>query len=225
MKPNKIILVRHGESQGNVNKEIYSEIPDYAIYLTEKGKKQAQEAGQKIKHIINNESYCAYFSPYFRARQTMDITLDELNPLKLAFFREEPRIREQEYSGKLRDGKLLNEKERESFGKFFYRLHGGESAADVYDRVSDFIGSLHRDFVKENYPNNILLFGHGMTNRVFLMRWLHISIEEFEMWKNPHNGELHILELQKDDKYRLITEMRKHEKGYGYKYNFKGHEN
>lgn len=31
---------------------------------------------------------------------------------------------------------------------YFKRIPDGESAADVYDRVSDFFGTLHRDFEK-----------------------------------------------------------------------------
>jgi broad specificity phosphatase PhoE len=219
MKPNRIFLIRHGESQGNIDKHLYSKIPDYAIYLTQKGIEQAKEAGQIIKNIIKNESYCAYFSPYFRARQTMDIALNELNPLNLQFLREEPRIREQEYAGKLQTGRHDNDKERESYGKFFYRMNGGESGADVYDRVSDAIGTMNRDFLKPNFPSNVLIFGHGMANRLFLVRWLHIPIEEFETWKNPKNGEIYLLEQNNNDKYELKTPIEKYPNGYGYKYN------
>jgi broad specificity phosphatase PhoE len=219
MKPKRIVLIRHGESQGNINKKLYGQLPDYAIYLTDKGKEQAKEAGNKLKEIIGQETYCAYFSPYFRARQTMDVALNQLNPLKLEFFREEVRMREQEHSGKLHNGRHDYDTERESFGKFFYRMDGGESGADVYDRVSDLIGTLNRDFEKANFPNNLLLFGHGMSNRMFIMRWLQATVEQFETWKNPRNGDLYILELQDNNKYKLITEIPLHPKGYGYKYN------
>lgn len=217
-KPKRIILIRHGESHGNVDNDIYSKIPDYAIYLTEKGLLQAAEAGKQINKMINQESYCAYFSPYFRARQTMDMAFDQLNPLNLGFSREEVRIREQEYSGKLQLGRHDDDSEREAYGKFFYRMDGGESGADVYDRISDFIGTLNRDFNKTDFPENVLIFGHGMANRLFLVRWLHILIEEFERWKNPANGSMYILELQDNNKYKLITELEKYSTGYGHKY-------
>jgi len=38
MKPSKIILIRHGQSEGNVNKSLYKEKPDFAMNLTLKGK-------------------------------------------------------------------------------------------------------------------------------------------------------------------------------------------
>lgn len=223
MKPKRIILIRHGESEGNVDLSIYSKKPDYAVRLTEKGKQQAIEAGQNIKNIIKDEDYCCYYSPYFRAHETMDLAIkvidNNLDYNKLRKFkREEPRLREQEYSRKLRKDRHYDEKDREAYGKFFYGMDDGESGAMVYDRVSDCIGTLHRDFEKEDYPNNVLIFGHGMTNRLFLVRWFHIPIEEFEMWKNPKNGALYIMELQENNKYKLITEIDKHPKSYGYIY-------
>lgn len=209
MKPKKIFIIRHGESEGNVSKDIYTKIPDYAIYLTDKGKAQASEAGKKIAEIIKYETFGIYYSPYFRSRQTMDEAMQYLTIQNCRFKHEEVRMREQEYSGRLRKEDFENN-DRDEYGKFFYRNDGGESGSDVWDRTSDFIGALHRDFEKINYPENALIFGHGFTNRIFLMKYLHITVEEFETYKNPRNGEIHILELGIDNKYKLITEIRKH---------------
>ena len=49
MKPRRIILIRHGESQGNRNPESYATIPDYALELTDTGKQQAFEAGKALR--------------------------------------------------------------------------------------------------------------------------------------------------------------------------------
>lgn len=217
MKPSKIILIRHGESQGNVDWDIYSKTPDYAIYLTEKGKEQAKDVGIQLNKLLEF-NYGCYYSPYFRARQTMDEAIKQISRPPV-FKKEEIRLREQEYSGKLAKGRHDDDGEREAYGKLFYRLTGGESAADVYDRVSDFIGTMNRDFQKHDFPSNVCIFGHGMTNRLFLVKWFHILAEEFETWKNPRNGEMYILELQKNDKYILTTPIARHPKGYGYQYN------
>lgn len=219
MKPTRIILVRHGESEGNIDKSVYRNKPDYAVMLTNRGIDQALNAGQKIKSLIQDEDYGVYYSPYFRTRQTMENILSQLAPTSCIFTKEDPRLREQEYGGKMRDYDRVDfEKEREEFGKFFYRMNGGESAADVFDRMSDFLNTLNRDFMKDKFPKNVIICGHGMSNRVFVMRFFHIVVEEFEMWKNPSNGEIYILELR-GDKYELITEIKKHPRGYGHKYN------
>lgn len=40
-RPKRIILMRHAESEGNVDKEIYTSIPDHALKITDRGRKQA----------------------------------------------------------------------------------------------------------------------------------------------------------------------------------------
>ena len=163
MKPTRIILVRHGESEGNIDKSVYRNKPDYAVMLTNRGIDQALNAGQKIKSLIQDEDYGVYYSPYFRTRQTMENILSQLAPTSCIFTKEDPRLREQEYGGKMRDYDRVDfEKEREEFGKFFYRMNGGESAADVFDRMSDFLNTLNRDFMKDKFPKNVIICGHGM---------------------------------------------------------------
>ncbi|CAF3408334.1 unnamed protein product [Rotaria sp. Silwood2] len=76
LRPNRIILVRHGESQGNINESVYSRTPDAHISLTQLGKDQAIEAGKRLKEeVINggpNESIYVYLSPYIRSKQTYE---------------------------------------------------------------------------------------------------------------------------------------------------------
>lgn len=212
MKPKRIFLIRHGESQGNVDKEVYKTIPDYALPLTENGRLQAVDAAEKILQLIGNETVGAYYSPYFRARQTADIMLRYFN-VDNRFIINEPRLREQEWCGSLREDGFMHEAEaeRDAFGHYYYRFEGGESCADVYDRVSDFFSTLHRDFSKPFFPNNCLLFGHGKTNRLFLMKWFHLSVEYFETLANPKNCETWILTLNElTNKYELETPVRVH---------------
>lgn len=45
MNPKRIILIRHGKSEGNANPEINSRKPDYALKLNDEGIIQASEAG------------------------------------------------------------------------------------------------------------------------------------------------------------------------------------
>ena len=39
-RPKRIILIRHAESEGNVDETVYQRKPDHRIELTEKGKQQ-----------------------------------------------------------------------------------------------------------------------------------------------------------------------------------------
>jgi len=205
MRPNRIILIRHGESEGNVDKGHYQFTPDYALNLTPNGMEQAQRAGQTIKDIIGSESLYVYISPYFRTRQTYQ-HLSVALKANVANLIEDPRIREQDW-GHLRhpdDNEEIIQK-RDEFSTFYYRIPDGESGADVFDRVSTFLETLYRDFNKPDYPQNTLIVTHGMTLRLFLMRWFHWTVEEFENVRNPHNCQIVVMSKQANDKYLLTT--------------------
>ena len=92
-----------------------------------------------------------------------------------------------EWAGKMQGYDSKQEIERKSYGHFYYRFNGGESCADVYDRISNFFDSLFRDFEKKDFPKTCAIVSHGMALRVFLMRWFHLTVEEFELLKNPMN--------------------------------------
>lgn len=218
MKPEHIFLVRHGQSEGNVNKAIYSEKPDYALELTPAGIAQADQAGEQIaKYIGVNSPLNAldfgihtnvqfYFSPLWRTRRTFESIAKHFS-WRTEY--EDPRLREQEWGHLKAEYSQELEDYRDSYGHFYYRFPDGESCADVYDRVSDFFNTLHRDFEKPHFPRNTIIVTHGMTMRVFLMRWFHLSVESFELLANPHNCEYYLLKLNKDtQKYSLATPPR-----------------
>ena len=160
MKPKRIILIRHGESEGNIDRNLYNQKPDFALLLTDKGRAQAQVAGNKLFEIVGNDQIQFYVSPLFRTQQTFQQIIQHF-PLEQYSWREEPRLREQEW-GHLRptDECSRVDKERDNYGTFYYRIPDGESAADVYDRVSDFFHTLFRDFEKKDYPENAVMISH-----------------------------------------------------------------
>jgi broad specificity phosphatase PhoE len=99
------------------------------------------------------------------------------------------------------------DKERDAYGIFYFRIPDGESAADVYDRVSDFFNTLFRDFEKPGFPPNAVMITHGMSIRLFLMRWFHYTVEEFEVLANPANCAIVLMELQENGKYKLVSRL------------------
>lgn len=54
--PKRLILVRHGQSEGNIDPHLYNRVPDNAMHLTELGFEQAVAAGKSIKQIIGDSS-------------------------------------------------------------------------------------------------------------------------------------------------------------------------
>lgn len=124
---------------------------------------------------------------------------------------EEPRIREQDFGNfqeplKIRECKA----QRRRFGSFFYRFPSGESPADVYDRISSFLESLHRLFEKTSEENYVLVT-HGVAIRVILTRYFKYRISEFEQMENFHNGEFVVLDFDEAlGKYKLTKVVTNH---------------
>ncbi len=195
-------MVRHGQSAANVDQSIYNRIPDYRIPLTELGIQQARAAGEKVRRQLDGQKVQVYVSPYLRAYQTLEAM--ELGDLVEATL-EEPRLREQDWANFQNPAEIADQKElRNAYGHFFYRFREGESGSDVYDRVSSFMETLFRQWAKPDYAPNALCVTHGLTMRLFCMRWFHWSVAYFESLDNPDNAETRTL-VQDGNHYVLDT--------------------
>lgn len=201
--PARIFMIRHGQSAANADTSIYNRVPDYRIPLTERGIEEARVAGAELRRKLDGEPVCVYVSPYLRAYQTLEAL--ELGNLTERVI-EEPRLREQDWANFQIAGDIGDQKElRNLYGHFFYRFREGESGSDVYDRISSFMETLYRHWEKPDYAPNTLLVTHGLTMRLFCMRWFHWSVEYFESLNNPGNAELRTLVLNEQGKYDLDT--------------------
>ncbi|MBA0573630.1 hypothetical protein Golob_000895 [Gossypium lobatum] len=216
MLPKHIILVRHGESEGNKDTSAYSTIPDHKISLTEHGRAQARLAGSRLRDLISShgsyQDWRVYFyvSPYERTRSTLREIGKSFSKKRVIGVREECRIREQDFGNFQVEERMKATKEtREKFGRFFYRFPEGESAADVFDRVSSFLESLWRDIDLNRLNNdpsqdlNLIIISHGLASRVFLMKWFKWTVEQFERLYNPGNCEIRVMELGRGGEYSL----------------------
>jgi len=205
-RPKRIILVRHGESIANLDAKLYQSTPDNQIPLSDKGRRQALIAGKNLRMMIGTESVRFYVSPYARSRQTWEGIIEGGQwGNKDYTAREEPRLREQDW-GNFQDPVQMCkvDKERRQFGSFYYRMPNGESGADVWDRVTSVWDTMYREFADRTSQNYVLVT-HGLTIRLFLMRYYQWTVEQFnELW-NPRNCQFAVMELQADAKYRLWT--------------------
>lgn len=101
-RPRRIILVRHGQSQGNVDESAYTRIADPKISLTDKGKAQSLQCGHNIRDLLlkdGHDDWKLYFyvSPYTRTLQTLQHLARPFERFRIAGLREEPRLREQDF--------------------------------------------------------------------------------------------------------------------------------
>ncbi|KAJ8772028.1 hypothetical protein K2173_027205 [Erythroxylum novogranatense] len=215
--PKRIILVRHGESQGNLDTAAYTTIPDNKIPLTPLGLAQAREAGAQLLNLASENGTCAknwrvyfYVSPYERTRSTLREIGRSFERERIVGVREECRVREQDFGNfQVEERMRVIKRTRERFGRFFYRFPEGESAADVFDRVSNFLESLWRDIDMNrlhqdpSHDVNLIIISHGLTCRVFLMKWFKWTVEQFEHLNNLGNCEIRVMQLGQGGEYSL----------------------
>lgn len=182
-----IKLVRHGESEANVGRVVTHEVGDHAIPLSERGWAQAREVGRALGADFIDGAL-VYSSPYLRTRQTL-IAIYEGCGVPEGHRRrlyEDPRLREVEHGYEPAEAQ---EELRRRHGWFYYRFRGGESPADCYDRTSSFLESMMRQ-IERKQATRVLIVTHGLTIRCFVMRFLHLSVEEFDGLANPANGDV-----------------------------------
>ena len=173
-----LVLVRHGQSEGNVAAEaalrddlerIDVPVRDPDIELSELGRRQAAAVGTWLaKQPADDQPDVTWTSPYRRARQTGQIALDEAS-LELPVLVDE-RLRDRDMgvtdmlTGRgIRDAYPEEAKRREWIGKFYYRPSGGESWADVAGRVR----AVMADLRLRAAGKTVLVTAHDVVNLMF----------------------------------------------------------
>lgn len=200
----RILLVRHARSVANVDPAVGLCTPDHMIPLVDpESDAEAHMAGDLIKGLsLDPASVCSWSSSFLRCRQTEGIVLARAFGIAGASVnrRESFLLREQDFGDwdGLTDEEIAErdparwEKRRraqESLGIFYFRYPNGESRADVVERMSIFIGKIHRSRYRTH-----LVFLHGVTQRAFRMAWMNRSVEWFEAEQNPVNASVLLIE-------------------------------
>lgn len=208
----RIFLVRHAESEGNVDKTVHLSVPDHAIALSPNGVLQAKMAAEFLRDFYLRAGHsftttCLWSSPYKRTRQTARAFAHALS-FSVANQAESILLCEQQFG--LFDGVPDEElptkfplehahyKKCEDFeGRFWSRVPLGESRFDVAVRVHQVFGTLIRN-AELHRAKNIVIVSHGVTIRAFRMMWMDRPWEWVEEEKNPNNCQIDLLEFSKD---------------------------
>jgi probable phosphoglycerate mutase len=180
--PEALWLVRHGESEGNVAdvaarkagaSRLDLDVNDIDVTLSALGQDQARALGERLAQLSPEECpTCVVVSPYRRARQTADIALTAAGLQALPMTVDE-RLRDREQgvldrltATGIRERFPEEAERRRYFGKFWYRPPGGESWADVAQRVRNALIDLRLDHEGER----VLMVAHDVP--ILLARYV-----------------------------------------------------
>jgi 2,3-bisphosphoglycerate-dependent phosphoglycerate mutase len=211
--PSRLVLVRHAQSERNVAKKggaFYADdearrplhgVSDDAIALTAEGRRQAVRAGEALRERFGAFA-CVYNSGYRRTVETTEGILS-------AFPEEERAAVEVRQSIFIRErdagyGYDMTTAEAEAAfpwlsdywnltGPFFARPPGGESVAQVCERVHLFLDMLSR----ERAGQQVLVVTHDVTVRAFrylLERWTNEDVRTRYRQDPPHNASVTVYE-------------------------------
>lgn len=219
----RIFLVRHGESEANLDKSVNARLPDHSIELSTEGHSQAHKVGRYLASMLQEAEHVRMIvSPYTRTRQTSLAIEQALEAAHIHFDRREAvEIREIEFGlfDGMPDDDLSKsfpreyehyEKHKRFEGEFFAPMPLGESRCAVADRVKGVFGTILRDASENRLDrvNDFIVVSHGLTIRCFRMQWMHYPWEWCEREKNPFNCSVQLIEGQEGARYtdRLIFE-------------------
>lgn len=186
----ELLLIRHGESEGNVaatearlaGAEVIN-VParDADVNLSDIGQEQAKALGAALARIPEEDRPDAIVSsPYARARQTAEIAVQTAGwPVKVL---SDERLRDRELGILDRltrlgvESRFPEEAERRLWlGKLYYRPPGGESWADVALRLRSVLGELNT----LNSGKRVMLVCHDAV--IMLVRYVLEGMSEEEI--------------------------------------------
>ena len=186
--PERMWIVRHGQSAGNIARDhaeangitlIELEHRDADVPLSTLGVRQAHALGAWMAGLpVNEQPQIVLVSPYVRARQTAQAVCDAVGQAQVRMIVDE-RLREKEFgvldrytrSGIAATFPELAE-QRRLVGKFYFRPPGGESWCDVILRLRGVVGDLQQSHAGAR----VLIVGHQVI--VNCMRYLLEGLDE-----------------------------------------------
>jgi broad specificity phosphatase PhoE len=185
--PAGLLVVRHGESRGNVARAAaeaagaaWIDIAerDMDVELSERGEGQAAALGRWFTAPGRRPPTVALSSPYQRARRTAELALAEggLQSVELVC---DERLREREFGSfdrltrrGLEEHRPEEWSARVRLGKFYHRPPGGESWCDVALRVRSLLDSIGREYSGER----VAVFTHEVV--IFMFRYVLERLDE-----------------------------------------------
>lgn len=147
-------LIRHGESEGNIDNSKYFEVNDYDIELSALGYNQVSN----IYPNINSESVKVYCSPYKRCIQTLKGMQFNLPPITEVY---DYRLREQFFGVHNSKEDVEVEFLKHMNDRWYYKNTTSENGFDVFDRIHSFL-----DRIVHDKEEDIIIVTHGIICNV-----------------------------------------------------------
>jgi broad specificity phosphatase PhoE len=199
--PQEIWLVRHGQSSGNVARDVAEAAKglmidiaerDVDVPLSELGVRQSAALADWFAAMPEQaRPNVVLHSPYLRAVQTAQIVKQGIDPDSLLAATVDERLREKEFGilDRLTTHGISQRypelyEQRKHVGKFYFRPPGGESWCDVILRLRSVLDTITREYARER----VLIVGHQVTVNCF--RYLLERLDEATILEYDRLGDV-----------------------------------
>jgi NAD+ kinase len=197
--PIDLVLVRHGESEGNLAKrrslkgddstftDDFSQRLGIYYRLTDLGRDQAREAGEWMRTNIGEHFDRYYVSEYVRAKETAaHLDLPEAQWMCEFYLREREHGDMEVMPEKVRNEKFAASIQKKILDPFFWIPPNGESMAQLCERIDRVLGTLQRECA----DMRVIVVCHGEVMWGFRQRLEKMSMQryrELDASKHPYN--------------------------------------
>lgn len=154
----KLILIRHGETLGNVAEIIQG--GQTQGELTKEGEEQAKKAGHRLK---NEKIDVIIISPLYRTRQTSEPIIKEHPQAEIVY---DENVKEMKFG--VLEGKTYQEfieiREKSGIAHEDFKQDGGESFIELFERAKNTIEKI----IKKYKGKTVLIVSHGTFVRMLV---------------------------------------------------------
>ena len=195
----QVVLIRHGESQWNLENRFTGWVD---VPLSPRGEQEAREAGEKLRAFRFDQAFTSVLT---RAIKTLEIVLDVIGQSRLPVERDQA-LNERMYGelqglNKAETAKQYGEAQVKLWRRSYdVRPPGGESLQDTADRVLPY----YREHIWPRLAKGetLLVVAHGNSLRALVMHLDQLSREEVLELNIPTGAPL-LYEL--DDRGQTVT--------------------
>ncbi len=199
--PTNIYIIRHGESLATLDPTLFGRMDPTQVPLSQWGYEQAVDTGKKLaEHLppAEHENLQLYYSPHKRIVQSMEGFLEGFgkHPAQNRYI--DPALREREHG---HFNGLDEVAQQKAYPEVFAKLHGsntrerfytkmpggGESLADLQERLEGFVGYLSEVI---GPGQNVAIITHGGNCRLLEHMLTHGRAVWLDMPKPPGTGDI-----------------------------------
>lgn len=192
-----LILIRHGESEANVDPSLYFSKPDYTMTLTSKGEQQVSETAKKLDCDPRKTKLVT--STWVRTRQTADIIKKTLKLSDENCFTD-ALIHEISLSHSIKELKSQPPfvfEDKSNFSHIRYKEGTAENYVDVYQRARVFYNDVLMNMLYEvPREGNLIIVSHQLFLVMLRAIILKLDFEKIQQVPELKNGESWVTRIQ-----------------------------